>query len=135
MFFIAWTETPLMARLRSQRALRRLSLSSFVVSVSLILAACGATPTPTAPQATTLTPTTAPTATLAPTNAPMLIPTATAAPTTSATPTKAPMPWNAAPRVLVARNLRVGPIFSFILFLSFVFCWFCRGVETPRPGV
>jgi|GEM_PF-4947749 len=37
MFLITWTEPPLMARLRSQRALRRLSLSSLVVSVSLIL--------------------------------------------------------------------------------------------------
>ena len=93
MFSLTSTKTPLTARLTPRGSLRRLSLSLCVVSVGLILAACGATPTPalTATQVPTLTPTPTQVPTLTPTNVPTLAPTATATPAASPTPTKAPI--------------------------------------------
>ena len=115
MFFITRADTPLMARLTPQRVLRRLSLSLCAVSVSLMLAACGATPTaaPTATQTATLTPTNLPTATLTPTNVPTRTPTATAAPTASATPTNLPIATaTPTPAATVAPTNTPSPIIS-----------------------
>ena len=115
MFFITRAETPLMARLTPQRVLRRLSLSLCAVSVSLMLAACGATPTaaPTATQTATLTPTNVPTATLTPTNVPTRTPTATSSPTASATPTNLPISTSTpTPSATVSPTNTPSPIIS-----------------------